>query len=87
MPTPPPIPDDLPTDPADSYRRGWTDHARSLQRAGGSANTEAQRAARRANGAAPVKPGSRPRGRPRKQPDVNGQQWEVGPDSAEPTDP
>lgn len=40
--------------------------ARALGRLGGSAGTEAQKAAARKNGRRPVKPGSRPRGRPRK---------------------
>lgn len=40
--------------------------AAELGRKGGSANTPAQNVARAANGSAPVKAGSNPRGRPRK---------------------
>jgi hypothetical protein len=43
--------------------------AQQLGRLGGSKTSEAKAASSKANGAAPVKPGSRPRGRPKKPSD------------------
>jgi len=40
--------------------------AKQLGRLGGSKTSEAKAASSKANGAAPVKPGSKPRGRPKK---------------------
>ncbi|MFA5911834.1 MAG: hypothetical protein WC815_23890 [Vicinamibacterales bacterium] len=41
----------------------------ALGRRGGAAKTDAKRAASVVNGAAPVKPGSKPRGRPKSKPE------------------
>lgn len=51
----------------DKYQQlfGLSDAARTLGRRGGLARTPAKAAASRENGRAPVKPGSRPRGRPK----------------------
>lgn len=43
-------------------------HAQALGRLGKGKTSEAKKAAARRNGTAPVKPGSKPRGRPRKAP-------------------
>jgi hypothetical protein len=56
----PKIPTDLPTDPAEAYRRGWHDRSAVAGRKGGSVSSKAKKAAARANGAK----GGWPKGRP-----------------------
>lgn len=51
------IPKNLPADPAQAYKQGWTDHARKMSAKGGKQTSEAKAAAAKANGAK----GGRPR--------------------------
>jgi hypothetical protein len=55
----PRIPDDLPAQPVEAYRRGWHDGHRAMSSKGGSRTSDEKAAAARANGAK----GGRPRKR------------------------
>lgn len=54
------VPVDVPSDPANAYRRGWRDALTETTRKAGQATSDAKAAAARANG----KKGGRPRKSP-----------------------